>query len=402
MKKKITKWTAVAAAVLATSGAYAQKTKQGASSVDGLKINQIQVLGTHNSYARPVDPTLLAWADPIAEKMMQQMTKNITKEQAAAYQEYHPNLTKLSEGLSYNHPSFDVQLDAGIRSLEIDVYYDPTGNRFNHPASYRALMEKGVKSLLPFDSTDLDKPGFKVLHMADFDFRSHYPTLKLALRALKDWSDKHPDHLPISIMVEAKDKGIPLFPNSAEVLPFTAKAFDDLDEEVVSVLGRDKLITPDDVRGNYATLKEAVLAKNWPTVKTARGKFIFLLLPSAAGMELRTPYVENRPNLEKRIMFVQSTEKDSYAAFFLLDNAILRQQEIKQYVKDGYMVRSRADIDTYEAKVNDQTRAKATFESGAQVISTDFFRPGNAYGTSYFVQLPGGGEVRPNPVNSSK
>ncbi|MBO9731446.1 MAG: hypothetical protein J7623_22590 [Chitinophaga sp.] len=400
MKKKIT--TLAVVAVLATGSVYAQKVKQGTAAVDGLKINQIQVLGTHNSYARPVDPRLLALADPIAEKMMTQMTKNITKEQAAAYQEYHPNLTKLSEGLSYNHPSFDVQLDAGIRSLEIDVYYDPTGNRFNHPASYRALAEKGVKNLLPFDSTDLDKPGFKVLHMADFDFRSHYPTLKLALHALKDWSDKHPDHLPISIMVEAKDKGIPLFPNSAEVLPFTAKAFDELDEEVGSVLGRDKLITPDDVRGNYATLKEAVLAKNWPTVKSARGKFIFLLLPSAAGMELRTPYVENRPNLEKRIMFVQSAEKDSYAAFFLLDNAILRQEEIKQYVKEGYMVRARADIDTYEAKVNDQTRAKATFESGAQVISTDFFRPGNAYGTSYFVQLPGGGEVRRNPVNGGK
>lgn len=398
MKKKITTLAAAALAIFAMNAVYAQQGK----SIDALKINQIQVLGTHNSYARPVDPKLLALADPIVEKMMGQLTKNISKEQAAAFKEYHPNGMKLSEGLNYNHPSFDVQLDAGIRSLEIDIYYDPTGNRFNHPAAYRALAEKGITNLLPFDSTGLDKPGFKVLHMADFDFRTHYTTLKAALLALKDWSDKHPDHLPISIMVEAKDKGMPMFPQSAEVLPFTAAAFDELDEEVAGIIGRDKLITPDDVRGSYPTLKEAVTAKNWPTVKAARGKFIFLLLPSTAGMDMNTPYAQNRPNLEKRMMFVQSTAKDSFAAFFLLDNAIVRQQDIRQYVKEGYIVRTRADIETYEAKVNDYSRAKAAFESGAQIISTDFFRPGNAYGTSYFVKLPGGGEVRANPVNAVK
>lgn len=393
-------FTIAANAVLATmvcSVSYAQ-TKE----IDRLKINQVQVLGTHNSYAKPVDSTLMAFADPLFERVFKGFIASMPDSQAAAFKEYHPNGLKMSEGLNYNHPPFDVQLDAGLRSLEIDVYYDPAGNRFSHPAGYRILEQKGAKGLAPFDTTGLAEPGFKVMHIADFDFRTHYPTFRQSLQALKTWSDKHPGHIPIFIQVEAKDKGLPVFPGATEVLPFDEKAFDELDNEVVSVLGKDKLIVPDEVRGHYANLRDAVLANNWPTVAAARGKFIFMLLPSAAGLNMQTPYVHNRPNLEKRMMFVQSSATDSFGAFLLLDNAIVRQQEIQDAVKKGFLVRARSDIETYEAKVNDYKRANAAFESGAQMISTDFFRPGNVYGTSYVVKLPGGKEVRKNPVNTKK
>jgi len=400
MKQNRIKIAAIILFAASTNMATAQASKKNAS-IDHLKINQIQVLGTHNSYAQPVDTTLMAYAEPIFDKMMAGMANAIPADKLANFKEFHPNSMKMSEALKYNHPPFDVQLDSGIRSLELDVYYDPTGNRFNHPAGYRALYEQGITNLTPYKTEGLDKPGFKLMHIADFDFRTHYVTLKDGLKALKDWSDKHPNHLPIYIMVEAKDRGMPIFPNSAEVLPFDDTAFNKLDAEVAGTLGRDKLITPDDVRGKYATLREAVLAGNWPTVKSARGKFIFLLLPATAGMELESAYVKGRPNLEGRMMFVQSTPEDSFAAFFLLDNAIVRQKEIQQYVKQGYIIRTRADIETYEAKVNDYKRAKSAFSSGAQVISTDFFRKDNTYGTGYYVKLPGGGAVRPNPVNSA-
>jgi len=52
--------------------------------------------------------------------------------------------------------------------------------------------------------------------------------------------------------------------------------------------------------------------------------------------------------------------------------------------------------------INDHSRANAAFKSGAQIISTDFFRPGNGYNTTYYIQLPGGKPARPNPVNSKK
>ncbi len=72
----------------------------------------------------------------------------------------------------------------------------------------------------------------------------------------------------------------------------------------------------------------------------------------------------------------------------------MRAADIRTEVQQGYLVRTRADIETYEAKVNDTSRAAAAFASGAQIVSTDYEKPGNAYGTPYVVRLPGGSVAR--------
>ncbi|EJL75896.1 Ca2+-dependent phosphoinositide-specific phospholipase C [Chryseobacterium populi] len=386
---------------LLSAMAVAQNKKEFSGYPKDLKINQIQVLGTHNSYAKPVDPKVLKLATGIMAKFKDSFFDSMPADEKAKFKEYHPNGLDFAEALNYNHPDFNEQLNAGMRNIEIDVYYDPTGNRFNKPASYEILKKQGITDLEPYSTEDLDKPGFKVLHMADLDFRTHYTTFKKALKALKDWSDKNPDHIPIFIQIEAKDSGLPIFPNAAEVLKFDKKAFDDLDKNVVSVLGRNKIITPDDVKGKYNTLNEAVLHNNWPTVNESRGKFVFILLPSSAGISnSESPYLTEHPGLKGRMMFIESVPGKDYSAFILYDNAIVRQNEIQKVVKEGYLVRTRSDIETYEAKVNDRTREKAAFSSGAQVVSTDFFRKGNTYGTDYYVTLPGGDTARCNPVNS--
>jgi hypothetical protein len=49
-----------------------------ASNLDpALKINQIQVLGTHNSYAMPVDERLLNLADPILGRVTSQLSTRL-------------------------------------------------------------------------------------------------------------------------------------------------------------------------------------------------------------------------------------------------------------------------------------------------------------------------------------
>ena len=365
-----------------------------------LKVNAIQVLGTHNSYAKPVETAVLNYVDPILEKLMAGYAASLKAEEKAKYEEYHPYNLKMSEALAYNHPNFEEQLNAGMRSLEIDVYHDPTGNHFNQPAAYALLQKKGKTNLAPYDTTDLSKPGFKVMHIADLDFRTHYTTFQSALQALKTWSVAHPKHIPIFIMIESKDRGIPIFPNAAKVLPFDEQAYDALDKMIFDVLGKENIITPDVVRGKYPTLEAGILANNWPLLSESLGKFVFMLLPTAAGLGNDNDYIKNRPSLEGRAMFVQSNPGQSFAGFLLLDNALMRKTEIQDYVKKGYLVRTRADIDTYEAKVNDLSRAKAAFESGAQVVSTDFFRKGNAYGTDYVVKLPSNGVARISPVQN--
>ncbi|MFX7965127.1 Ca2+-dependent phosphoinositide-specific phospholipase C, partial [Acinetobacter baumannii] len=92
------------------------------------------------------------------------------------------------------------------------------------------------------------------------------------------------------------------------------------------------------------------------------------------------------PNLEGRAAFLRATPGQSYAAFLLMDNATLRAKEIPGRVAQGYLVRARADIETYEAKINDLSRANQAFRSGAQVVSTDFYKPGNGYGTNYVIR----------------
>lgn len=367
-----------------------------------IRINQIQVLGTHNSYALPVDDKLLEYVSEVVAGFKSKMFESMDKKALELFNEYHPNQVSFKESLTYDHPSFQEQLEAGLRSLELDVYYDTTGNRFLKPRGYDYLTKQGLDNLAGHNTQDLDKPGFKVLHIPDVDFRSKYPTLKLALQEVKKWSNNNKSHVPIFILIEAKDSNFPIFDNPTAVLKYDAKAFDLLDKEIIDVIGRENIITPDDVKGNYSTLKQAVLNHNWPLLSQSRGKFVFLLLPSTAGINQGSnPYVENRPNLENRVMFVQSTPNDSYGAFLLLDNAIVRQEQIKEYVKQGYLVRTRADIDAYEAKINDKTRAKAAFSSGAQVISTDYFsKKYNPFNNDYFVELPQHAhQMIVNPIN---
>ena len=133
------------------------------------------------------------------------------------------------------------------------------------------------------------------------------------------------------------------------------------------------------------------------TLKAARGKIIILMI-TATGDAATRGYLEGHPSLKGRAAFLRAAPGEDHAAFLMLDNALVRQDQIRDYVRQGYIVRTRSDIEAYEAKTNDMTRADAAFASGAQIVSTDFEHPGNAYGTPYVVRLPGGVLARANPL----
>jgi hypothetical protein len=237
--------------------------------------------------------------------------------------------------------------------------------------------------------------------MPDYDFRSHCALFTACLREIKAWSDAHPGHVPLFLLVEAKVQAIPLFPESTKPVPFDARRFDELDREILSVFDRARIVTPDDVRGEMPTLHAAVVAGRWPTLEQARGKVLFLML-TANGEGGAGAYLEGHPSLRGRVAFLRSTPGEDHAAFLMYDNALMRETEIRQRVAEGYLVRTRSDIETYEAKINDMKRANAAFASGAQIVSTDFEREGNDYGTSYVVHLPGGGAARLDPVGPDR
>jgi hypothetical protein len=211
-------------------------------------------------------------------------------------------------------------------------------------------------------------PGFKVLHVPDIDFRSHCPTFKACLSDIRDWSKAHSDHLPIIITINPKSSGLDK-PGFAEVIPFDRNVLDALDKEILEIFEADELITPKQVKGKQETLRKAIVATGWPDLAKARGKILFVL---DAGNELTTLYVEGDEDYT-RPMFANVDVDNPHAAFFIMNDPIKREKEIADLVKQGFMVRTRSDADTREARTGDKTRFEAAIRSGAQVITTDYY-----------------------------
>lgn len=356
------------ASVLFTSCTQAESGSATAmASADNLRINQVQVVGTHNSYKLPIDPDLFTL---LREKM-------------------GPRL----DGLDYSHLPMPQQLSLGLRNLEIDVVYDPEGGRYADPYGLRLLKQMG-KSAAEYDAEKMRKPGLKVIHVPDMDFRSQVYTFREALQQLKDWSDANPRHLPVVITMNAKDASIDN-PDFVKLLPFDQAAWDSWDAEIREILPPAKLITPDDIRGSYDTLEHAVQAHNWPTIGAARGRFLFVL--DERGEKFKS-YAEGHPSLQGRVMFGNAPVGTPEAAFLILNDPDRQFQEIQHRVRSGYMVRTRADAETKEARSGDRSRMEAAFASGAQVVTTDYPKEDPRFGTGYRVALPGDGYVRWNPL----
>lgn len=331
---------------------------------DNLSINQIQVIGSHNSYKQAIDPVLF--------KMFQK------KDSVAASK------------IDYEHISIVDQLSMGLRNLEIDTYSDEKGGRYAHPKGLD--MAPNQKAFDP--EGKMGKPGFKILHVPDLDFRSHYLTLNECLEDLKKWSEAHPDHTPVFITLEAKGR-VSREDQLASAESFDAGTFDELDKVLTEKLGKNHIITPDMVRGRYETLESAVLHNNWPLVKNARGKFLFLLDDHA---DKRNMYMAGHPSLKGRVMFACADPGTPEAAMMIRNNP--KDPSISDLVKKGYIIRTRADSDTRQARENDKSGFDAACNSGAQVITTDYYLKSTHFKSDYSVSFDGKKYFRANPLFS--
>jgi hypothetical protein len=343
---------------------------QAAENNAPLKMNQIQVIGTHNSYHAGIAPS--------ESKLWQ--GKN-----AEAY-----------AGLDYQHEPLPKQLDSGVRQIELDIYADTKGGLYAHPSGPRMVATAHLPADPEFDPNGIMlKPGFKVMHVQDVDYRSTCQPFIACLEQVRMWSKAHPEHVPIFILVETKQgkAGGDLHLTVPE--PFTPATFDALDQEIRSVFPPSELITPDDVRGNYATLNEAVLADNWPTLASARGKVVFLMDQRPVG----PVYLDGHPSLRGRVLFTNATPGQPDAAFIECNDG--PAVEITNLVKQGYLIRARTDSDTKEARSDNTATRNAMMASGAQMLSTDYPKDEPARWTGhYVVTLPDGVVARCNPINA--
>lgn len=335
-----------------------------------LRINHVQVLGTHNSYHRQPTSALRAALDSIAP-------------------DWDPEWW-------YTHRPLAEQLDElGIRQFELDVFADPEGGHYVEPVGRR--LEGSPAAI---DDERMTRPGYKVLHVQDLDYRSSCLTLVACLEEVRRWSLSNPRHLPVMILVEVKDGAIrdSLGYEFTQPVPIGATELDALDVEILGVFDRQHLITPDDVRGEYDSLDEAIRQRGWPTIAESRGKVLFALDNTDAH---RDAYLRDHADLQGRVMFTSSPPGERTGGFIKMNEAIDDGELIHTYVEQGYLVRTRSDIPLHEARTGDPTRREAALGSGAQYISTDYPEP-SPFGSGYIVVLPEaeGRPARCNPVSA--
>jgi hypothetical protein len=346
---------------------------------DTLRLNEMQVMGTHNSFHRRPNPqfidalltTLPAFAPVVAEWDYEQL------------------------------PLTDGFADQGVRQIELDVWADPDGSIFSDRKSYEFAG-------LPADPgiPELHEPGLKVLHIHEVDVESTCWTFVSCLEEVKAWSDANPGHAPLTILVEAKQDVIPdiLGLGYAPIVPFGATELDGIDTEIRSVFAPEDLITPDDVRGSRATLEEAVLTDGWPTLGESRGKVLFAL---DNGGGVQSTYLSGHPSAQGRVLFPSgSAPGNPETAFIKYNDPIGDFAEIQSAVAAGYIVRTRADANPTQTNPNLFADRDQALASGAQFVSTDYPVPDPIREaehpertTPYFVQMPGGNPARCNPIS---
>ncbi|MEM7005673.1 MAG: phosphatidylinositol-specific phospholipase C1-like protein [Pseudomonadota bacterium] len=321
-----------------------------------VRLNELQSIGSHNSYKLAIP----------------ELEMDFIRLQAP----------DLAETLDYAHIPLAEQLDLGMRQLELDVFHDPVGGRFADPLLPKlASTNPGAE---PFDAAGYDQPGLKVMHIQDIDQRSQCVLFIECLQEIDAWSGENPDHTPILILINAKQAPIGI-PGATEALPFDAAAFDGMDGELLSVLSADRLITPDDLRGDAASLREGVLENGWPLIEQGKGKFLFALDEPEIVVET---YMRGNASLEGLPLFVNSVDPSAnHAAYFTINDPKTDQDRIREIVSSGFLVRTRADADTAEARANDTSRLEAALTSGAQYISTDYYLPREEFGL-YKAALP--------------
>ncbi len=248
----------------------------------------------------------------------------------------------------YTMPPLDVQLARdGVRSVELDVHF------------------KG------------DGAPIEVHHLPLLDETTTCPTLVACLTTLKVWSDAHPAHQPLYVQMEMK---------SGVTTKNAEDFFAAIEAEILSVWPRSRVLTPDDVRGDAATLREALATTGWPTLGATRQKIFFGFDESGP---LRDAYTRGGAGLAGRLAFIDSAPADAFAGVAIVNDA-KDSAAIDAALAAGMLVR------VFGAAVGDDPADnEAALASGAHVLSTDY--PGVEPDPVRALTIPGGTPSRCNP-----
>ena len=253
------------------------------ASNESLRLNDIQVLATHNSY-----------------KTMPNMY--ISK----------PLLWIAGERVRNGHyemPYLTTQLDNGIRGLELDItkYGDE----------------------------------FILMHDPITDWRTNGSDFVLALEEINIWMDNNPNHIPIHIMLQVRSSWTIFSPKFGKVRQGDLLMMDDI---LSNAFGDERIIKPSDVIGEQdITLKQAVEDNGWPLLSDCLGKIYFTILFDGDTTEQEYVNIDPTFKTQKSFIFTRPHEDNKdYAAIILSDGPF--NDRLPELINGNYIVRSRIDV----------------------------------------------------------
>ncbi|KAL0490699.1 hypothetical protein AKO1_009654 [Acrasis kona] len=243
----------------------------------------------------------------------------------------------------YSHDKLTFQANYGVRHYELDSHYDSHNKRW------------------------------VVYHLAVIDDRSNCgDCLSDCLSELKTWSDNNKNHTVMIIYLEPKTK---LNARPYCISKDDGNIFLRKESEVLSVFPLQQIIVPDQIKGNYSTLSQAVINRGWPSVESTRGKFLFVMNLWSENMHCKQYYKDKKHPL---FFMRTSTPDDPHAAFFEMPSHG-NKEVIKNHLSKNFFVRT---------GVVTKSMIRSSVDYGAQLLSVDFLDS----------NLPR--TTRCNPVNS--
>ncbi len=281
---------------------------------DGVKLNEIAILGTHNSYQR-----LATKETRFAMNLIDTIT----------FKKFGLNT------FDFEMDTLTEQLEMGIRNVEIDI-----------------------------ETLDKDeKIEFKVTHNSLIDNASSAYDFTKALQEIKLWSDNNPNHIPVIIIVEPKSFVIEI--NGMK--KFSLEYAQELEKVLVETFG-ESLLTPKDMLRGYNSFKEMRENDDWISLKEAQGKILVLL----HDCDVTESYIALDETIKTQKMFPMlryDDRNESYTSF-ILENDAWRASERKAENIDesNLIVRTRADV---YPEYSDE-RYAVIEDCGSQIITTDF------------------------------
>lgn len=281
--------------------------------------------------------------------------------------------------------------------MELDLHPDDEGGLYQNQLLWKLTGFPGDTK----DISDkvLSKAGIKVFHLTDFDPGSSCYRFTDCLTLLKQWYDANEGHIPVIIGLELSQ----ITPAcgyggvcGGEGTNWTLDRLLNIAAEILSVFQKSQLVRPDDVRQDDLTLEQPVLQRGWLTLDECRNRSLFYFDNTPNATDTSSPrelYRKDAPSLETRVVFTNSIPGSPDAAFMERNKPQEPQvrEVIQQLVKQGYLVRTRADEPLITNVTEAKIRRELALRSGAQIISTDYpiYGMSTRWGWDYAVMFNG-------------